>query len=120
MRLISTNKVSTDKIRVHEAAQETTFRSVMGGVEGIQELILSVHAEPPRCEIHRREVPNGMRINWKASSVALTQILIASTSGSFEAVSIGLRVRWPCHKGRVLTSDVCDECLRAKPAPDTF
>ena len=61
MRLIPTNKVSTDNIRVNEAAQEIMFRSVKGGAEGTEErswrgalnrnaVRFTVVKCPPRCE----------------------------------------------------------------------
>merc|ERR1712065_37752 len=61
MRLIPTNKVSTDNIRVNEAAQEIIFRSVKGGAEGTEERVLSLRTEPLRCEIHCREVSTEVR-----------------------------------------------------------
>ena len=48
--------LTTLGIRVNEAAQEIIFRSVTAGVEGSEELILTLRTEPLRCEIHRREV----------------------------------------------------------------
>ena len=43
-------------IPANEAAQEIIFRSVTAGVEGSEERILTLRAEPLRCEIHRLEV----------------------------------------------------------------
>jgi hypothetical protein len=77
MRLIPTNKVSTDNIRVNEAAQEITFRSVKGEVEGTEERVLSLRTEPLRCEIHCREVSTEMRVNWKAPRATVGQIFDA-------------------------------------------
>merc|ERR1711991_639309 len=77
MRLIPTNKVSTDNIRVNEAAQEIIFRSVKGGVEGTEERVLALRTEPLRCEIHCREVSTEVRVNWKAPRATVGQIFDA-------------------------------------------
>ena len=79
MRLIPTNKVSTDNIRVNEAAQEIIFRSVKGGVEGTEERVLALRTEPLRCEIHCREVSTEVRVNWEARSPMLGKYLTPST-----------------------------------------
>jgi len=66
MRMIPTNKVSTENIRVNEAAQEILYRSVEGGVESNDDLVLSLRTEPLRCEIHCRNVATQIRMYWKA------------------------------------------------------
>jgi len=66
MRMIPTNKVSTENIRVNEAAQEIIYRSVEGGVESTDDLVLSLRTEPLRCEIHCRNVATQIRMYWKA------------------------------------------------------
>ena len=55
-------------IRVNEAAQEITLRSVKGDVEGIKERILSLRAEPLRCEIHRRKVSSMLEQSKRLSA----------------------------------------------------
>ena len=74
MRLIPTNKVSTDNIRVNEAAQEITFRSVKGGVEGTEERVLSLRNEPQRCEMNCREVSTEMRVTFEAHCATVEQV----------------------------------------------
>ena len=63
-----------DNIRVNEGAQEITFRSVKGGVEGTKERVLSLRTVPLGCEIHCRKMSNEMRVNWKAPRVAVMQV----------------------------------------------
>ena len=63
MRSTPTDKVSTDNVRVNEVAQETTFQSVKGGREGTEERVLSLRAEPMRCKVHCRNVPNEMFVD---------------------------------------------------------
>ena len=46
-----------------KAAQDTTFRSVKGGVDGTKERALSSCTDTLRCKIHCRAVSNGMRVN---------------------------------------------------------
>merc|ERR1719328_428667 len=77
MRMIPTNKVSTENIRVNEAAQEIIFRSVKGGAEGTEERVLSLRTEPLRCEIHCREVSTEVRVNWKAPRATVGKIFDA-------------------------------------------
>merc|ERR1712012_1109683 len=66
MRMIATNKFSTDNIRINEAAQEIIYRSVERGVESTDERVLSLRTEPLRCEIHCRNVATQIRVYWKA------------------------------------------------------
>ena len=44
-------RIGGSERRVNEAAQEITFSSATGGVEGTQERILSLGTEPLRCEM---------------------------------------------------------------------
>ena len=76
MSLTPTNFVLVDNLRVNEAVQETIFRPVRGGVGGTEDCVLSSCTEPPCSKIHHRKVSNGVRVNWKASRVAMTQILL--------------------------------------------
>jgi len=66
MRMIHTNKFSTDNIHINEAAQEIIYRSVEGGVESTDERVLSLRTQPLRCEIHCRNVATQIRVYWKA------------------------------------------------------
>merc|ERR1712007_57341 len=54
MRVIKTNRVLTDTIRLNEGAREILFRTVDNGVEHDHERVLALRTEPVRFELHKR------------------------------------------------------------------
>jgi len=65
MRVLSSNQVSIDNVRVDEAAKEIISRQVVGGAESAQETVLALRTGPLRMEMHRRNVSDKMRVDWK-------------------------------------------------------
>merc|ERR1711874_452989 len=69
-RIIASNRVRTESIRLNEAAQEILFRAVENGVESDVEGVLTLRRNPLHLELHSRSAKSEMRLKLKQPASA--------------------------------------------------
>merc|ERR1712222_292803 len=80
MRVIPTNRVLTEAIRLNEGAREILFRTLDNGVEHDHERVLALRTEPLRFELHKRCTKNEMKVAWNQPTVLGNSLLSASST----------------------------------------
>jgi len=74
-RIIASNRVRTDTIRLKEDSKEILIRAVENGVESDIEGVMALRSDPLRVELHSRSAKNEMRIKLNQPAAAGQDLL---------------------------------------------